>query len=532
RRWIEGALARVFDSGTEPTPTLSLVARWQDLGHTPPGVAVADDEDEAWTAALALAAGRGQPIVWVKRTLVGRVDGAMQQTAAARLVEQIETGCERTGLSWRETGDAIESVAICLNTAVKLRAEFGENARERFALTDLVGRHDALGAGRLKPSERWAWAGQITGDAASAAYQAMCSLFYEPGAAWLFDGYPDEQPWNTFDASRAAELFESAGFDTSIVDTPRGTHDGWLLSSARAIRADVVMVNSKGRPQDFALTSGTGSYRDAPTLGMPPVVYFVHSWSATQPANRKTVAGRWRERGAFAYVGSVHEPFLQAFVPTPAVAGRLLSGVPLAAAVRADSPGALWKITVLGDPLLVFAKPRSRSDADLPLVGRDIGRELSEVVNTGAFAAAIKRMVMTGKDEDAVEFAAAVLADRRDKFDADLAESVALAAFRVADTRVLVAAVEVLGPARAEVTGAADALWQHAEPLLQGAVGGELAVTLRANLREGTVVRDAIRLARAMHNTGDAAGANGVLTEAERRVEKATDVQRLRAERR
>lgn len=528
RRWIEGALSRVFDSGTEPTPTLSLVARWQDLGHAPPGVVVADDEDEAWAAALALAAGRGQPIVWVKRTLVGRVNTAMVEDAAARLVEQIETGCERTGLPWRETGDVIDAVTICLNTGVKLRASMGENQAEHFALTDLVGRHGALDVGRLARSERWAWAGQITGDAASGVYQAMCSLFYEPDSAWLFDGYPAEQPWSTYDASRASALLERAGFTTALIDQPRGTRDDWLIATARPIRADVALVNSKGMPDHFDLTRGRGSYRDAPTLWKPTVVHFVHSWSATRPDDRKTVAGRWRERGAFAYVGSVHEPFLQAFVPTPAVAGRLLAGAPLGAAVRADDPGGLWKIAVLGDPLLVFAKPRARSEADLPLSAAPVSRELAALVNDGAFADAVAAMVLLGNDEGAVEFADAVRADEPDAFDAGLAEAVALAAFRESSTRVLVAAVNAMGPARAEVTGAADALWQHAEPLLQGSVDGALAPALRNNLREDTVVRDALRLARAMRRAGNAGDANAMLREAERRVEKPDDVQRLR----
>jgi hypothetical protein len=61
-----------------------------------------------------------------------------------------------------------------------------------------------------------------------------------------------------------------------------------------------------------------------------------------------------------------------------------------------------------------------------------------------------------------------------------------------------------MGPARAEVTGAADALWLHAEPLLAG--GRERSRLPRrwpTNLREGTVVRDAHRLARSLRRAGD-----------------------------
>jgi hypothetical protein len=498
-----GALASIFDADPDPPPTLGLVARWQQLGHVPPGVVVADDEDEAWAGALALAAGRGQPIVWVKRTLVGRVDQALTHEAAARLVEQIETGCERVGLPWREQGDAIEAVTLCLNTVVKLRATFGENQAEHFALTDLVGRHGAMEAGRLQPSERWAWAGQITGDASRSVYAAMCSLFFEPDSAWLFDGYPDTEPWNVFDMTRAAELLRSVSIEAALIDQPRGTLDDWLLACARRVSADLVMVNSKGRPADFELVRGKGWFRDAPILDRPVVVHFVHSWSAARPADRKTVAGRWLERGAFAYVGSVHEPFLQAFVPSPAVAGRLLAGAPLGAAVRSDGPSGLWKIAVLGDPLLVFAKPRPRSGAELPIEGREIWRDIGELVNANAFGKAMAFSVLAGNDARAVEFADAAIADLPEKFDAEFAEAVAMAAFRESNERVLVAAVRELGPARSEVIGAADALWLYARPELMAGVTGELADALAENLREGTVVRDAIDLAHSLRKAGD-----------------------------
>lgn len=530
RRLVESALARVFGSGAEPTPTLSLVARWAETGHVPAGVVVADDEDDAWASALVLAAGRGQPIVWVRRPVKGRVSNGMPHEAAARLVEQIEAGCDRVGLPWRESGDAIDAVTLCLNTPAKLRASFGE--REFFALTDLVGRHGALGVGRLQPSARWAWAGQIAGDAASCVYQAMSSLFYEPESAWLFDGYEPGPPWDSFDMTRTSGMLKSAGIGVSIVDQPRGSLDDWLLASARAVSADLVMVNSKGRPRDFELVSGRGAARDAPMLASPAVVSFVHSFSASAPASRDTVAGRWRERGAIAYVGSVHEPFLQAFVPTPAVAGRLLSGVPLGAAVRPDVAGALWKITVLGDPLLTFAKPRGRSERPIPFTAIMTNAELLAATNRGDYAGAVSVLVMTGDDARAVALADAVLADEPDSFDANLAEAVAHAAFREANTRVLAAAVRTMGPARSEAVGAADAIWLHAEPLLVSGVPAGLADVLAATLREGVVVRDALKLASALGRSGDRDRANAVLAAAERLVDDADDVARLRAARR
>jgi len=43
-------------------------------------------------------------------------------------------------------------------------------------------------------------------------------------------------------------------------------------------------------------------------------VHFIHSWSAVTPDDRNTVGGRWLSNGVYAYVGSVDEPYVQAFV--------------------------------------------------------------------------------------------------------------------------------------------------------------------------------------------------------------------------
>ncbi|MEO1576999.1 MAG: hypothetical protein AAFU65_18790, partial [Pseudomonadota bacterium] len=139
---------------------------------------------------------------------------------------------------------------------------------------------------------------------------------------------------------------------------------------------------------------------------------------------------------------------------------------------------------------------------------------------------------MTGDDARAVALADAVLADEPDSFDANLAEAVAHAAFREANTRVLAAAVRTMGPARSEAVGAADAIWLHAEPLLVSGVPAGLADVLAATLREGVVVRDALKLASALGRSGDRDRANAVLAAAERLVDDADDVARLRAARR
>lgn len=533
RAWVEAALARVHGASVEPTATVGLLEAMRRDGHTPPGVVVADVEDEAWVAALALAAGHGQPIVWVNRTAVGRVDGFLQEVPAERLVEQIETGCERTGLPWRDLGDAIDAVAICLNTPAALRAEWGENRAERFALTDLVGRHGAMTAGRLVNTPRWAWSAQIFGDAERAAYAAMCSLFLAPESAWLFDGYPSTEPWNQYDATAAAEQIRRSPITATVIDEPGNSGDDWRLAAARALDAGLVFVNTKGRAHFFDLGGGRAEFNDVPVLRVPAAVSFVHSWSAQKPANRGTIAGRWLERGAYGYIGSVHEPFLQAFLPTPAVALRLVAGLPWSAAPRPDGASPLWKITVLGDPLLTLGRSRPIVERLPDLPGAEaLTDRLASAVAERRLAEAVRTLVLLGRDADAVELARAVRADAPASFDAELAEAVALAAFREANTELLTEAVRALGPARAEVSGAADALWLHAQPMLRGQITQDLADVLLLNLRDGTVVRDAMQLADAEARSRGASAANRVLDQAERLVSDAGEVQRLRRARR
>jgi hypothetical protein len=85
----------------------------------------------------------------------------------------------------------------------------------------------------------------------------------------------------------------------------------------------------------------------------------IHSWSASDPDDRNTVSGRWLVNGAYAYVGSVHEPFLSAFIPPKLMVDRLKRGTPfLIAARQLQSPP--WKVATIGDPLMSIAKPRQR----------------------------------------------------------------------------------------------------------------------------------------------------------------------------
>jgi hypothetical protein len=110
----------------------------------------------------------------------------------------------------------------------------------------------------------------------------------------------------------------------------------------------------------------------------------IHSHSAEDPADPRTIAGRWLLQGAFVYFGSVNEPFLAAFRKPGLVADLAAEGVPLSAALRqgeAEPLGRPWRLIFLGDPLyrLPAVHPaRGRSSADDHLPSSEIKDQRAE----------------------------------------------------------------------------------------------------------------------------------------------------------
>lgn len=348
RALIEAAVASAWDADD----AASLPARWESVALHPPGVVAMSDADPAWTAGLALAAGRGQLIAWVpaSRDAVGGTTSMLELDERSALIEQ---ACEASGYSWQALGDDIDAVTLCLNHPVKI--DLGDaDQRRMLATSDVIGRHR-----EGERTRRWAWGGQIFGSEAAAAYRAMCGLFLQPRNAWLFDGYDATQPWVQWDATAAAAELEKARIATVVNDADiqgaddfrmraagrhgpasngAATEDGApaASSSLGGVRFGMILVNSSGHAEFFDLRPGRALAGDAPIMAHPAMVYFVHSWSATSPDDRGTIAGRFLEHGAYAYIGSVHEPYLQAFIPTPVFVKRMLARAPLGISARTD----------------------------------------------------------------------------------------------------------------------------------------------------------------------------------------------------
>lgn len=454
RARVESAAARAWGA---PTPE-QLGARWKELGFAPPGVVVAWPADPAWTGALALAAGHGQPIVWLDVRGPDGVNGWFDQARLSEHLAALERALGALPWAWDALGDDIDAVTVCQDMPGKVyTGAWPATVRSAFASTDLIGRpRAALGASERDPAAaaRWAWAGQVFGAEWQAAYAAMCSLFLSPARAWLFDGYDSSPPWNEWDAAAAAVHLERAGLRAMLDDESRRGIEDWrrraaglviddpraerveevqpgLLEHRRGVDAGLIFVNTSGNQDFFDLKPGQGRPVDVPVLRVPAAVHFVHSWSATAPADRDTVGGRWIERGAFAYLGSTYEPYLQAFVPTPLAAHRLLAAMPFGAAVRLDR-AAPWKLTVIGDPLYVCMPAKERVDRPLPDAlrgGRAVTEELAGHLRGERFAEALESLRLLGRDRDAARLLAAIIKDRSDALTPDVALAGLSAAF-------------------------------------------------------------------------------------------------------
>lgn len=485
---LAACVARAWGLEKENATDEALLAHWKGAGYAPPGIVVVGFDDPAWTGGLALAAGRGQPLVFVKARQ--GVDATIGKDEAGALVQAIEAGAASTGLSWNGLGDEIDAVTLCLNTPNRYAGD-----KEFLAMTDRVGR---LGAGEV-PGQRWAWAGQVFGTPSRSAYQAMCSLFLMPEAAFLFDGYPAGEPWSHFDATRAGEPLKQRGFVPEVMDLPRGSAHDWRVRGARAVEAGLVFVNTKGNDDFFDLQPGQCKPGDVPILGRPAAATIVHSWSATNAGNRDRLGGRFLERGVFAYAGSVHEPFLGAFVPTPQLTARLAAGVPFGVAVRND-PSKWWKIAVLGDPLYTLGPPARRVEAGVALEGaRDILTGLRERLVAKEFGKAFEALSLAGRDAEVARLAEAILGSKDQTLDPAGARQSVMPLMRAGLNHLVWKAYARMSAADQQDPMLRDALWLSVYPLLDGRPEDALLDVLTRNVRGYQGWRDALAVGRCIN---------------------------------
>jgi hypothetical protein len=494
------------------------------------GVVVTAASDPAWTAGLTLAAAHDQQLVVVDEAVATPRDvGGQWSFAQAVALQRAVLGSAQKQVDkspWHVRLMADTAMTLALNTPMRTMVNEGELAKlrmpaalnakagEPLATTDLLSR--GIG-GAVFSVEPFCFVAQVPGSSASAAYRAMSAVFLGPWArsAWVFDAYPAERPFAAYDGRKAAGVLkERLGFEVNEVNkaTERRLSD-WRVMTKGALSAGLVLINASGRPSTIDLDGALADAVDVPMLRVPAMAHVIHSFSAQNPENAWTIAGRFLSHGVYAYVGSVHEPYLGAFVPTPILAERLGLGCVVASAARVDDLPA-WRITMVGDALLTIntskrekgsvGGPRVKMTGELEAALKANAVAGGESVNA-ALAGALKEknvvkiaglLLELGRDGDAVRLAAAAVGDGSATFEGELAGRLVLAAQRVGDVEAMCALWEKAKAYAAEkrVEDVVDAVWQGLLPLRTKMSDGQLAI-LKESVRPAVLVRDAGELA-------------------------------------
>ncbi len=481
--------------------------RQDDRG--PVGVMVASEGDQAWTGAAALSLAYDVPLLWIDDVPRGRPGNVMSPEAADALDATIESAMTAADLAWRDVRD-VDLVGVCLNAPARVKAEKGH-----LALTDVLGRR-ADGA-------RYAFCSQVLGDASEAAWMAMCSLFLHAQSAWLYDGY-DRGFAPPYDLAKSHDILSRSGWEVTL-DGPAATTLTWRGRVAAGVDAAVIHVNTKGHAHWFDVGDGRLYASEIPLLRRPAIVHFIHSFSAQRLNDQASIARRWLDVGTYAYVGSVHEPMLQAFLPGEIFMNRIASGfVPFAAAARQDHtvPWAqsAWKIHVIGDPMLVSA-PLQRVEAQI--AGRSLSDVMQAAIRDRDFETAITSLVMLNRGDDAAALAASLHAEAPEALSQRLVQLALPSVFAAGDRQLFSDLYLELSAPASEDPLLVDLLWQlHRRDL--GRLDEQAAAQLRSHVRDTSVVEDAKALAPDLRRLYGEAVVRGFITEL---IER-TDDQRVK----
>jgi hypothetical protein len=370
----------------------------------------------------------------------------------------------------------------------------------------------------------------------------MSSLFLERRNAWFVSGYQDSGAWGRYAVETAAVELAEAGYASLFFEGEKAGLDDWRRLLVGGLPADILYLNSHGQPWQFHLHEDERAVpHDMPFMNRPMALSMVHSFSLQRPADPNTVGGRALARGVYAYVGSVDEPYLSAFVPPILQTRRIRAGVPFLIAGR-QWPGSgpmagLWKITTIGDPFMIAPPPESFStptvaipdaavvpDA-IPLI--DLARADMKAISSEPTRAsdAIRRLVLLGNDEIAIELWSGIL----EKSDAAAVASAAPAVldplFRMRKWREFVGAYQRL-PREARDSNARDMLWHLGAPRLSTINDPGTMALLRGEIRTPQPQAD---LAVIMPHLDRVFGRGAGRAELSRRIEAETDPARRAA---
>ena len=520
RAWGTGEDLGQADEATAP----STRECFEEAGWKPPGVVITSAKDAAWPAALALAADRGEPLAFLDERF-GPVNGSVSAEDWPRLDAQVTALVAATGYPYDQLGDAIDTITIVRELPAKYVTPDDPAGNSRNAVTD--------GLARRADKTCWGFAGWIFGPAPRATYMAMCSIFLQPESALLFDTYQPTPGWSRYAMGKPAASLEEAGLEVEQVASPASSAAAWGNLAPSGVNADLVLVNTKGNQNWFSAADEKRVYvHDVPILNAPAMVHFIHSWSCIAPENRNTLAGRWLERGAYAYVGSVHEPSLGGFVPPEVLVERLRASVPYLIAARVWGTVA-WRIATIGDPLMTILRPVPRAAPDTrPITGEDLRdvlkRQTPLAEQSGDWSQALRTINLLGLDEVAMALYRQRL---NDNAPADTMALALGAVFRNGDEQTFLHAIEQI-PISQVTPLQRDMLWLKWLPTLRTLNDPAQIDLMRALIRTPLGFVDACRLAPVMRSRGQGELVGPMLDENEKDASDGYARQLIRTQRR
>ena len=422
---IDRAVTRAF--GGDPNAQ-SPAQAMEAARMSPTGVAAYTQSDSAFVAAAALAAGHGMlplqldgnfgaPNDRLDASTFGKLDAAVSQLFAS------------TQLPYQAMGDTLDALALCRSTGLQATPDLPPDRVPTLPGVpavkpgEPVATTDALCRGA--DGQRYAVVGCIFGSAPRTAFMAMGSLFLARTSLLAVDCYGDVQQFAAYGLSGISDGLGQAGFQVTECIGTEARLPAWRDRLLAGFNSDLLFMNSSGNADFFDLgvpgqttAANRGGPGDIPVLVKPLALHMIHSFSLQQPANRETLGGRWLEAGVYAYVGSVHEPYLPAFVQPRQVLERLINAVPFAVAARQwDGPFAVpWRVQVLADPLMLCAAPKGIPVAErippTPLLPGEVDvfaackAALERTKNDrdgSATALAIRELVLVGRDPAAAQ---------------------------------------------------------------------------------------------------------------------------------
>ncbi|MGC8639057.1 MAG: hypothetical protein ACP5XB_04175, partial [Isosphaeraceae bacterium] len=222
--WLaaERAVARAWtgDDTAEPDlPAAGAVPR--HLGPTPPGLVFSNPESPMLAGAVALAAGRFQPLVrldpasaapgliaWDHRPQIKTFHDVLSLSDARRLARLVEAKARAVASPIGGLGDQCDFLTLAVDWPYRYRNDAEPGVlRGEHALDDLIGRVLQGDEGGLASARtRWAFTGRLLGNPAASVYRAMCSLFLDPGDSLLWDTYTGSGIWSAYGMTDAAHV--------------------------------------------------------------------------------------------------------------------------------------------------------------------------------------------------------------------------------------------------------------------------------------------------------------------------------------